>query len=110
MPRIELRDGQWAELREHITHAEDKAIRRAQWLSRSDPDNNAGAGDTVALKAFIKAWSVNDPDGNAITLGDADAIDRMPSDIADAIALQVNELYHPAATVPNAPTPPSSAV
>lgn len=108
MPRIELRDGQWADLRERISHAQDKDIRRAQWRARANPETDAGAGDTAALRVFISAWSVKDPDDKPIALEDADAIDRMPSDVADAIALEVNALYHPAATVPNAPTPPSS--
>ena len=108
MPRIELRDGQWADLRERITHAQDKAIRRAQWRARVNPETEAGVGDTAALLAFITGWNVNDPDGRPIPLTDPDAIDRMPSDIADAIAVEVNALYHPEATVPNAPTTDSS--
>lgn len=105
--RLDLRDGQWAELREHISHGQDKDIKRAQMRARLDPAANASEGDTVALRTFIRSWNVNDPDGNAIPLTDGDAIERMPSDIADEIAVQVNELYHPAATVPNAPTPRS---
>ena len=109
MPRIELRDGQWADLRERITHGQDKAIRRAQLRARLDPGGDAGEGDTVALRAFIRAWSINDPEGKPIALEDADAIDRMPSDIADVIATEVNALYHPEATVPNPLTPSSSS-
>lgn len=105
--RVELRDGQWAELRERITHAQDKEIRRAQALSRREPDTHAGDGDTAAFRVFIRNWSVNDPDGNPIPLTDADAVDRMPSDIADVLAEWVNHLHY-GATVPNAPTPPSS--
>ena len=107
--RIELRDGQWADLREHISHGQDKDIKRAQMRSRLDPGGSAFEGDTVALRTFIRAWSVNDTDGAPIPLTDADAIERMPSDIADDIAAKVNGLYHPEATVPNAPTPDSSA-
>ena len=109
MPRLELRDGQWVDLREHISHGEDKAIKRAQWKSRADPEQFGSEGDTVALRAFIRAWSVNDDNGKPIVLEDSDAIDRMPSDIADDIAVVVNGLYHPEATVPNPPTPSSSS-
>jgi hypothetical protein len=109
MPRIELRDGQWADVREHITHGEDKTIKRAQWKSRDNPEQFASEGDTVALKVFIRAWSVNDEAGKPIPLEDPDAIDRMPSDIADDIAVVVNQLYHPEATVPNPRTPSSSS-
>jgi hypothetical protein len=108
MPRIELRDGQWADLRERITHGQDKEIRRAQWRTRNDLEGHAGDGDTAAFKVFIRAWNVNDPDGNPIPLTDADAMERMPSDIADVLAVEINGIWHPEATVPNAPTPPSS--
>lgn len=106
--RLDLRDGQWAEIREHISHGQDKEIKRAQWRARSDPTAAISEGDTTALRVFIKSWSVNDPDGNPIPLTDGNAIERMPSDIADEIAVKVNAIYHPEATVPNAPTPPPS--
>jgi hypothetical protein len=106
--RVELRDGQWAELREHITHAQDKEIRRAQMRSRRDPETAVGDGDTAALRVFVQSWNVLDVNGDPIPITDPDAIDRMPADLADIVAVEVDALYHPV-TVPNAPTPPSSA-
>jgi hypothetical protein len=105
--RIELRDGQWAELRERITHAQDKEIKRAIQRGGNDPETTAGDSDTVALRMFIRGWSVNDPDGNAISLTEADAIERMPADLADEVIGHIIPLYI-RTTDPNALTPPSS--
>jgi hypothetical protein len=107
--RVPLRDGQWAELYERISHGEDKEIRRASRRAVANPLESAGAGDTVALRVFIKAWNVLDKDGTAIALTDADAIDRLPEDLADELLLHIQPLYK-ATTVPNPPTPESSGV
>jgi hypothetical protein len=96
--RVELRDGQWAELRERITHGADKRIRRAE---------DSVGRQTQLLREFITAWKMNDPDGKAIELSDEDAIDRMPEDLADELVGDASKNYG-RATVPNAPTPPSS--
>ena len=106
--RIDLRDGQWAELRDRISHAEDKQIMRSRRKVRDDPET-VGETETIALRIFVRAWSVNDTDGNAIPLDAPDAIDRMPSDLADELIGLILPILYPAATVPNAPTPPSSA-
>lgn len=102
--RVELRDGQWAELRERITHAADKRIRRAYLVSERADIVEA---QTVKIREFITAWSVNDPDGKPIDLSDADAIDRLPEDIADELHEEADNHYG-RATRPNPPTPPSS--
>ena len=106
MPRIDLRDGQWADLRERITHGVDKDIRNARTVSRQN-DGQAFDWVTVLVRAFVRSWSVNDPDGNPIPLTDADAIDRAPDDIVDELFGKAAELWA-GATVPNPPTPSSS--
>lgn len=104
MSRIELRDGQWAELRERITHGQDKLIRRAYLASdRADMVE----AQTVKLRQFITAWEVRDPNGALINLTDADAIDRMPEDLADLLHEEADKHYG-RATRPNPLTPPSS--
>ena len=104
--RVELRDGQWADMRERITHGTDKAIKNARTVSLRD---NSVAFDwtTVLVRAFVRDWHVQDPDGVAIPIADADAIDRAPDDIIDTLLTTAAELWT-GATVPNAPTPPSS--
>lgn len=104
--RVELRDGQWADLRERITHGQDKELKRAHRRGREDPDQQPEFM-TVLVRTFVRSWHVLDPDGQAIPLDEPDAIDRAPDDIVDA-------LFGPAwtawtgATIPEAPTPPSS--
>ena len=107
MPRIELRDGLWADLREQITHAQDKEIRRARLAARTDPGAHAGDSDSVALRIYIRAWNMTDPDGSSIALEDTDAIERMPMDLADKLIGTVAELYA-GVTAPNSPTPEPS--
>lgn len=104
--RVELRDGQWAELREHITHGVDKQIKRARVKGQANPED-AFDWQTVLVRAFVKEWHVLDPDGAAIPVADEDAIDRAPDDIIDALFPKAAEAYT-GATVPNDPTPPSS--
>ena len=106
MPRIELRDGQWAKLRERITHGQDKAISRAFRAGRDDPDRRPDF-TTVLVREFVATWYVNDPAGVLIPLADQDAINRAPSDIVDQLADAALPLWNEV-TVPNAPTPPPS--
>lgn len=106
MSRVELRDGQWADLRERITHGADKEIRRARNAAKANPEA-VFDWSTVIVRAFVRAWSVQDPDGTPIDLADADAIDRAPDDIVDALFTPAAEAWL-GATIPNAPTPPSS--
>lgn len=101
MARVELRDGQWAELRERITHGQHKT------LIRTFEANDAVEFGTALVREFVRAWHVLDPDGEAIPLADADAIDRAPSDIVLALAEAANEAFTDA-TVPKGTTPPSS--
>lgn len=104
--RIELRDGQWAELREHITHGTDKDIKRARTASMKD-DTVAWDWVTVLVRAFVRDWHVSDPDGNPIPITDPDAIERAPDDIVDTLFPLTVEQWT-GVTIPNPPTPPSS--
>lgn len=101
--RLELRDGQWAELRERISHGADKRIKIANRKGRDD-DASALEIDDVLIREYVTAWHVLDIDGAAIPLTDPDATDRLPEDISDAIAIAAAEHYS-GATAPNAPTP-----
>lgn len=104
--RVDLPDGQWADMRERITHGQDKDIKRARVRVEANPESLVD-WPTVIVRAFVREWNVRDPDGNPIPLGDPDAIDRAPDDIVDTLFGKAVDAYK-AATVPNAPTPPSS--
>jgi hypothetical protein len=105
--RIDLPDGQWADIRERITHADDKAIKRARVRVRETPETALGDEITATLRVFVKAWNVRDIDGNVLNLDDA-GLEAVPMDIADTLFETILPLYT-GVTVPNAPTPPSSA-
>ena len=54
--RIDLRDGQWAEVRDVISHGAAKAVVRASRLDDLELMN-------ATTMAYVKAWDVKDPDG-----------------------------------------------
>lgn len=95
--RVELRDGQWAELRERISHGQDKHLKRTWRISQNDPERY-GDMDTELIRAYVTGWSLSAP------LGDIDGID---SDDADTIAKEAAQLWT-GVQVPNEPTPDSS--
>lgn len=97
--RIDLRDGQWAEIRDVISHGAAKAVVRA---SRADDLELMNA----TTMAYVKAWDVKDPDGLPVPFDAPDAFDRLPSDVAQAIYEQV--LLRWKAARDTSPTPPSS--
>lgn len=96
--RVTLRDGQWADLRERITHAVDKDIRRSRAKGLTDL-TEAFDYATVLVRAFVRDWNVSDPDGKAINLDDPDAIDRAPDDIVDELAQHAADQWT-GATIP----------
>jgi hypothetical protein len=97
--RVELRDGQWADLRERINHGTDKEIKVAAARSRSDP-GLAFDWQTTIVRAFVREWHVLDPDGVAIPIADPDAIERAPDDIIDELFEKSSDAWL-GATVPN---------
>ena len=100
--RENLRDGQWADIRERIDHGTHKRIKVA--IRKAEDDDVAAVElDDVVIRAFVTDWSVKDIDGQPIPLTDTDALDRLPSDVADAL-LALVLAAHKQATVPNAPT------
>lgn len=101
--RVDLRDGQWADLRERITHGQAKALKVALRRARAE-DEAAVEFDTALVRTFLRSWSVNDVDGNPITV---EQVDSAPEDIVDDLVQAAIPLWT-GATVPNAPTPTSS--
>ncbi len=102
--RIELRDGQWAELRERITHGEDKALKLVVRAARRDPDQ-AFDFDTAVVRTFVVAWEVRDLKGEPIRLDAPDAIERAPSDVIDLLVEQATKLWTGATSTVPTPAP-----
>lgn len=76
MPRIDLGrerngdpipnlEGQWAELRERISHGQHKEIKRAIWRARQDPELR-GDVDTIFVRVFVRDWQVKDAVTNEV--------------------------------------------
>lgn len=105
--RVELPDGQWAELRERINHATEKRVKVA--LNRGHANAELAFDfDTEVVRAFVSDWSVKDIEGLPIAIADVDAIERAPGDIIDRLAIEATQVWT-GRTFPNLPTPPSSA-
>lgn len=86
--RIELRDGQWAELREHPSHGQVNIVRRA--LLRAGEDLEAAVDVALAyVSAYVIAWSVHNGEGDVPLSSAVDA----PDDIVQAIAAAAQGLY-----------------
>jgi DNA-binding cell septation regulator SpoVG len=99
MPRIELRDGQWADVREHITHGQRKAIIRA--VQVDDLELMA-----TMNRAYVEAWEIRGIDGVFIPVDAPDAFDRIPDDVAQEIYAVVLKRWQ--SVTDTVPTPPSS--
>lgn len=106
--RLELPDGQWAEVRDRINHGQDKALKVAYNRGKEDVALRVEF-DTVLIRTFVTSWFVKDVEtGAPIDLDDPTGIDRVADGVADAIAEAAADIWA-GRTSPNAPTPPSSA-
>ena len=98
--RLELGDGQWADLRERLTYGQAQPIR--QVLARADQDREALADlDLILVAGYVSAWHVLDLDGNAVPL---DHPELAPDDVIQAIALKAIDLWKGTAGIPKAGT------
>ena len=101
--RVELPDGQWAELREELTHGQTKRLKRA--IFRAVEDTAAGPDvDTEFIAVYVASWSLL---GIGPPPDDTDArlpiIDGLPEPIARAIAEKAAAIWSGRAD-PNAST------
>lgn len=118
MKRIDLGDGKWADVLETCTHGEDKALRRAYIRGRTDPAYK-GEWDTMLARVFVMSWNLVARDGTPlptdrvvdpeyrVALVPAEIIEAADAGTLRVLCEQVADIYI-GATVPNAPTPPSS--
>lgn len=106
--RVELRDGQWAELRERLSHGDRKRLIKA-YRAASGDDAATLDCQTLIVALHLRTFHVLDVDGEAIpTDGDREeAVLRFPADIADTLLGEASDVFAENRD-PNPPTPPSS--
>lgn len=92
--RVDLPDGQWAELREELTHGQTKRLQRALLAARIHPATAGPDIDTEFAAVYLTAWSVR---GAADVPADVDArvalLEDLPDRIVKAIAEAAADLW-----------------
>lgn len=79
--RIPLPDGQWADVRDWLTHGEAKAVRKA-WLAAGVDIASAPDVDTALVRAYVEAWHVIGRDGQPVPL---ERVEDAPSAVLDGL-------------------------
>lgn len=98
--RIDLPNGQWADLRERLTYGEAKPVRACYALIEKGGKAEAWADlDMELVTAYVTGWNVLDPDGNAVPL---DAMESAPDDIVQTIAVAALKLWQKTNSLPKA--------
>lgn len=87
--RLELADGQWAELRERLTYGQAHGVRAAYFAIESNPQAKADL-DIALVRAYISNWHVLDVNGQAVSL---DTPEQAPDDVIQAISQQAADLF-----------------
>jgi hypothetical protein len=109
--RLDLGDGQWADLRERLTYAQAKPIRVVWALVDKGGDAASWADlDMALIVGYVSAWNVLDLQGNAVPL---DTPEAAPDDLIQKIALEAVKVWKGTAGVPKAgkkrlPLPPQA--
>jgi hypothetical protein len=107
--RVELPEGQWAELREELTHGQTKRLQRALFRASENPAEAAPDIDTEFVAVYVAAWSLR---GVGDVPPDLDArlpvIDSLPEPVVSAIALAAAKVWKGRAD-PNASTASSES-
>ena len=89
--RVELPDGQWAELREELTHGQFKRLSRALLRATESPAEAGPDIDTEFAAVYVSAWFLRAPDGSSVDLpAELEAriaiLDGLPATIVTRIA------------------------
>ena len=107
--RVDLPDGQWAELREELTHGQTKRLQRSLIRASKDPAEAGPDIDTEFVAVYVAAWSLL---GVGEVPNDLDArlpvIDGLPQPIVAELALEAARLWRGRAD-PNASTASSES-
>lgn len=96
--RLELADGQWAELRERLTYAQAREIR-ATLLAVDEDHARLADLDLGLVRAYVSSWHVLDLEANAVAL---DQPQSAPDDVIQAIAVEAMRRWQESAAVPKA--------
>ena len=79
--RLELGNGQWAELRERLTYGQAQPLRSAMGATKQDWAHSDELTDAF-LVAYVESWHVLDLNGNPVTFEDrAQASDTVIQDV-----------------------------
>ena len=89
--KLDLPDGQWAELRERLTYGQAKVVKRAYVAIQQRDDDALVDLDLALLKGYVTNWDVKNIDGTPATL---DAIDNVPDDVIQLIAKRAADLWN----------------
>ncbi len=81
MSRLDLPEGQWADLRERLLYPQARSIRAG--ILAASTDEGAVDFDLIAVRAYVSAWYVLDLAGESVPL---EAPERAPDDVIQAIA------------------------
>jgi hypothetical protein len=98
MSRLELPDGQWAELRDWLTHGEEKGVLRA-WATATKNLEEAPEVDTALLRAYVAEWHVKGRDGHELSL---DRLEDAPGSIVALIVAEALPRWQKRRADPNA--------
>ena len=88
--RLELPDGQWADLRERLTYAQARDVRRASLSIRGD-DLAMADFDLVLVRAYVSGWHVLGIDGAAVPL---EGMESAPDDVIQVISSKALDLLN----------------
>lgn len=88
--RVELPNGQWAELRESLTYGQARGIRRI-FLAANDDHGLLADVDFEMVKAYLLSWNVQSTDGSSIGIEQAE---EAPDAIVQAIKDVVWDLWN----------------
>lgn len=102
--RLELRDGQWADLRERPTLAQANLVRAAYVAAGGD---SAAVVDiaAAAVAAYVSDWHVLGEDGHELGI---DQVQDAPDDVVQAIAAEALRIFR-GAPDPKGSTAPSAS-
>ena len=88
--RVDLPDGQWADLRERLSYAQARDVRRASLAIRADAEALADF-DIALVRAYVSAWHVLGIDGTAVAV---DNPEQAPDDIIQPLAARALEVWN----------------
>lgn len=98
--RLDLGEGQYAELRERLLYGQAQPIRLV--FAKIEKGGEAAAWadlDLALVRGYVAAWHVLDLEGNAVPL---DRPELAPDGLIQAIALAALDLWKGAQVIPKA--------